>query len=170
MILEEGKNWFPNQQRYVKWNLRMLSLAQHISTWSKDPSTQVGAVITDENNRIISVGYNGFPKKVKDTGERYNNREEKYKFVVHAEMNAIVFAKTDLKDTILYTYPFQPCATCTGIIIQAGISSIVSLPPTAEMLERWGDSFKFSSAMLTEAGTNLYLHKRETWLDFSKIG
>ena len=75
-----------------KWVKRFFRLANEVATWSKDPSTKVGAVIVGENKQIISQGYNGFPRGVDDTEERYNNREIKYKMVVHAEMNAILNA------------------------------------------------------------------------------
>jgi deoxycytidylate deaminase len=68
---------------------RYLALAKEVSTWSKDPSTQVGAVTVGSKKEVLSQGFNGFPRNIKDTDERYNNRETKYKFVVHAEMNAI---------------------------------------------------------------------------------
>jgi len=83
------------------WHLRFLDLAKHISNWSKDPSTKVGAVIFDSDKRIISVGYNGFPKNISDDPEKYLNREIKYQMVVHAEINAILFAQRNLKDFLL---------------------------------------------------------------------
>ena len=67
-----------------KWDTRFLSLAEHISSWSKDPSTKVGAAIIGPYRDIISLGYNGFPRGVEDTPERLENRELKYKMIVHA--------------------------------------------------------------------------------------
>jgi dCMP deaminase len=87
-----------------KWHNRFLDLAKFISGWSKDPSTKVGAVIVDKNKRIVSVGYNGFPKDVKDDNRLYD-RESKYLIIIHAEINAILFANKSLDDCILYTYP-----------------------------------------------------------------
>ena len=72
-----------------KWDERYLSLAAEVATWSKDPSTQVGAVTVGSKKEVLSQGFNGFPRGIHDTDERYNDRETKYKFVVHAEMNAI---------------------------------------------------------------------------------
>ena len=66
-----------------KWDLRFIELAKLVSTWSKDPSTQTGAVIVDPNRRVVSVGYNGFPIGVDDDPERYANRDLKYKMIVH---------------------------------------------------------------------------------------
>ena len=69
------------------WDTRYLALAWHFSTWSKDPSRQIGAVAIGEKGEIIAQGYNGFPRGIEDTDERYEDRNEKYKYVVHAEMN-----------------------------------------------------------------------------------
>ena len=69
------------------WDLRFLDMSQLISSWSKDPSTQVGAVIVDSNNRVVSVGYNGFPQGISDD-YRLDNRETKYKMILPAECNA----------------------------------------------------------------------------------
>jgi dCMP deaminase len=74
-----------------KWDKNFLELAKTVSTFSKDPSTQVGAVIVDDDKRVISIGYNGFPKGVRDD-HRLDNRELKYEMIVHAEANALLFA------------------------------------------------------------------------------
>ena len=75
-----------------KWIKRYMMLAAQVSSWSKDPSTKVGAVIVGDKGQIISQGYNGFPRGVKDSSTRYNDRPLKYKLVVHAEMIAILNA------------------------------------------------------------------------------
>lgn len=143
------------------WNKRMLDLAKHVSEWSKDPSTQVGAVITRSNRTIVSVGYNGFPRGVQDWEERLHVREVKYQMMVHAEANAIIHATESLDTlfgTVIYTYPFPPCSACAGLIIQAGIMRVVSPPPTRGQMERWGDSFKLAEQMFDEAGVELVLY------------
>ena len=89
-----------------KWDLRFLEMSELVSSWSKDPSTKVGSVIVDNDRRVISLGYNGFPKGVADN-DRLNDREEKYKIVVHAERNALLFANTDVKNCSIFTYPFN---------------------------------------------------------------
>lgn len=96
-----------------KWDLRFLRLSQCISTFSKDPSTKVGAVIVRPDKTIASMGFNGFPKKLKDDA-RYNDREVKYSLIVHGEINAILFAKESLTGYTLYTYPFMPYCAETG--------------------------------------------------------
>lgn len=139
----------------MKWDRRMLEMAYQISTWSKDPSTKVGAVITDKDYRVISVGYNGLPKAVEDKEERLNNRELKYKIIVHAERNAMLFAKCPLDYCTLFTVPFMPCATCASMVIQAGIKRVVA--PYNEN-PRWVEDFKLTEELFTEAGVQLFLY------------
>ena len=78
------------------WDKRFLELASVVGSWSKDPSTKVGAVIVNENKQIVSMGYNGFPRGVRDD-YRLENRETKYNLIVHAEANAIIHAKESLE-------------------------------------------------------------------------
>lgn len=134
-----------------KWDSRYLELAKFVSNWSKDPSTKVGAVIT-RDNRIVSLGFNGFPQGVNDTIDRYENRELKYKMVVHAEPNAIISAKQDLKGCWLYTWPFMPCSSCAGLIIQSGITRIIT--PYVDN-PRWAESFALSKNMFYEANVEI---------------
>lgn len=136
-----------------KWDLRFLSMAKFIATWSKDPSTQVGAVIFDQQNRVVSVGYNGLPAGVED--KDLNDREKKYKLIIHAETNAILFAKRDLTNCAIATYPFMPCSNCSSAIIQAGIKRVIYPSPDAEKALRWGDSFKLASDQFSEASVVL---------------
>jgi dCMP deaminase len=134
-----------------KWDLRFLEMSELVSSWSKDPSTKVGSVIVDNDRRVISLGYNGFPKGVADN-DRLNDREEKYKIVVHAERNALLFANTDVKNCSIFTYPFMPCPICAGMIIQSGISRVVSFKSNNE---RWEKDFEISRKMFQEADVQL---------------
>lgn len=129
---------------------RMLDLAKHISSWSKDPSTQVGCVIR-KPDRSIALGINGFPSGIADTEERWNNRDTKYKLVVHGEPNAIMNGG-DVRGGTLYNYPFSPCIRCAGIIIQAGIKRVVAPPCPEDKLERWGPDLKEAIDLLREGG------------------
>jgi len=138
-----------------KWDLRFLSLAEFISSWSKDPSTKVGAVIADRNNRIVSLGYNGLPVGIQDHDERYTDRERKLAMIVHGEMNAILFAQRSVHGCTLYTWPFAPCSNCASTIIQVGLSRVVA--PQHEPLHRWSDSITLTQMMLSEAGIVLEL-------------
>lgn len=130
-----------------KWDLRFLDLARFISAWSKDPSTQVGAVIVDDKNRIVSVGYNGFPQGIIDDA-RLQDRETKYKVVVHGEINAILFANKSVAGCTLYTIPFEPCPRCAGLIIQSGIKRVVA-PKNKNT--RWEEDFKIARELFSEA-------------------
>ena len=136
---------------YRKWDRNFIELAKLIGSWSKDPSTQVGAVIVDPNNRLVSVGYNGFPRGIEDD-ERLFDREEKYDIIVHAEINALMFANKSVEGCTLYTWPFQPCSRCAGLIIQSGIKRVVSVVHSDE---RWKKNFQLSSKLLSEAGIEL---------------
>lgn len=136
------------------WDQWFIGLAKYISTASKDPSTQVGAVIVDKQNRVISTGYNGFAKGVKDLPERLQDREVKYSIVVHAEINAIVFATQPLQGATLYLYPFLSCSQCSSIIINAGIKRVVA--PINDN-PRWKSSFEMSKSIYHEAGVQVVL-------------
>ena len=143
--------------KLTKWDKRFLELAKLIGSWSKDPSTQVGAVIVDENNRLVSVGYNGFPIGIEDN-QRLFDREEKYDIIVHAEVNALMFANKSVEGCTLYTWPFQPCSRCAGLIIQSGVKRVVSVVHSDE---RWKKNFQLSSKLLSEAGIELEIMNGE---------
>lgn len=136
----------------MKWHRRFLELANHVATWSRDPSTRVGAVVVRPDRTIASMGYNGFPRGVNDTPDRYNERSVKYQFTCHAEANAIVSAKEDLSRAVLYSSPLHPCNECAKLVIQSGIKTVVTQAPTEE---RWADSFKIASQMFEEAGVEV---------------
>lgn len=140
-----------------KWNIRFLELAKYISQWSKDPSTKVGAVIA-EDNRIISVGYNGFSRGVEDLDQRYQDRETKLKLTIHAEENAILFANQPLKHATIYVYPFLPCSSCAAKIIQVGIKHVIS---TDYIPEAWKSSFDLTLEQFKEAGINCFTYPKE---------
>ena len=131
-----------------RWDNRFLELAKLIGSWSKDPSTQVGAVIADDNNRIVSIGYNGFPKGVKDSEKRLVDREEKYAIIVHAEANALMFANKSVEGCTIYTWPFEPCSRCAGLIIQSGIKRVVSV---VHPEKKWEKNFTISRQLFKEA-------------------
>jgi len=126
----------------LKWDLRFLELAKLVSTWSKDPSTQAGAVIVSPDRRVASVGFNGFPQNMADLPENYSNREEKYSRIVHCEMNALLFAKESTRGCTLYTWPLMSCDRCFVHMLQAGINRYVAPKPSAELVTRWGEAME----------------------------
>ncbi|MEL0585006.1 MAG: dCMP deaminase family protein [Candidatus Thiodiazotropha sp. (ex. Lucinoma kazani)] len=143
----------------TKWDTRFLGLAAYISSWSKDPSSQVGAVITD-GNRIVSLGYNGFAAGVEDKQERLGDRDCKLNLTIHAEENAMIFAKRDLSDCTVYvTHP--PCPRCASKLIQEEVGRIVYIAPSEDFLSRWSDDLKLSSEMYREAGVEITSYAME---------
>lgn len=133
------------------WQQRFIDLATHIATWSKDPSTRVGAVIVDDNKRIVSVGFNGPPRFTHDNPAR--ERPARLLRTLHAEENAILFAGGDLSGCALYS-SHHPCAHCAAQIIQVGIA-VVRYPPTpADFSIRWYADITEAQAMFREAGVD----------------
>jgi dCMP deaminase len=126
------------------------------STWSKDPSTQVGAVAIDPNTRrVLSGGYNGFPRGIVDTDERLNNRDLKHSLVVHAEMNLIYNATRSgisLEGSHLYVWGLPVCSECAKGIIQTGVSVIFVAESCVNLKPFWVESWQKSKLMLMEAG------------------
>lgn len=135
-----------------KWYIRFLQLARLVASWSQDPSTKTGAVIVRPDKTVCSVGFNGFPKPMKDRPEDYNNRAEKYSRIVHCEMNALIHSREPVAGYTLYTWPLASCERCAVHMIQAGISKVAfpTIPP--ELIERWGASLEKSKSYFEEAG------------------
>ena len=135
-----------------KWDARWLEMAGIVSTWSKDPSSQIGAIAV-KDKRLVSTGYNGFPRNIEDLDERWNNREEKYKYVVHAEMNCIYNANyhnQSLKGSTMYIVGLPVCHECAKGIIQAGVVRVVAKYNDASL--KWSKSTVITTKMFKEAG------------------
>lgn len=138
---------------YISWDEYFMGVALLAAKRSKDPNTQVGACIVNKNKRILSTGYNGFPYGCSDDTfpwER-DGEDTKYKYVVHAELNAILNAGgRDLTGSRIYVDLF-PCNECAKAIIQSGISEIVYL------YDKYADSPETiaSKKMLNSAGVRL---------------
>ena len=119
------------RQDYLSWDEYFMGLAILPSERSKDPNTRVGACIVDNDNRIVSVGYNGAPTGYDDDTDMIWAREgdflnTKYAYVCHSELNAVLNAGRSVKGCKLYVTLF-PCNECAKIIIQSGIKDIVYL-------------------------------------------
>ena len=138
----------------IKWVKRFIDLAAFVGSWSKDPSTKAGSVLT-RGNRVISMGFNGFPAGTDDHHHLYEDREVKYLRVVHAELNSILFAKEDLLGTTIYVTHF-PCSQCAAAMIQKGISYVVFPLQNKSFLDRWADSIKHTLRMFKESGIMVY--------------
>ncbi len=136
-----------------KWDYRFLDLAQLVSTWSKDPSKQIGAVAIGDKRQILAQGYNGFPRGVIDSEDRYADRQRKYELVVHAEMNVIYNASyngVSLDGSTLYVHGLPVCSECAKAVIQVGVRNVIMRKQVPE--ERWLDSWMRTKAMFKEAG------------------
>lgn len=123
-----GRRMREEDEKDLKWDRRFMEMAQTISTWSKDPSSKIGAVVVNAERRILATGYNGFPRGIEDSDERLNNRDEKYPRIIHAEMNALMNALYNgvtVKDATLYVHGLPVCPACTKCVIQAGIKRVV---------------------------------------------
>ncbi|MEK9574701.1 MAG: dCMP deaminase family protein [Gammaproteobacteria bacterium] len=141
-----------------KWDKRYLALAKEVASWSKDPSTQVGAVTVGNKKEVLSQGFNGFPRGIIDSEDRYNNRETKYKYVVHAEMNAIynaTYSGVSLDGAVLYVYGLPICSECAKGIIQVGIKKVII--EKSKELDNWNESVALSQEMFDEAGVELVI-------------
>jgi dCMP deaminase len=111
-----------------EWDIHMLKIAKLCSEMSKDPSTKVGAVIVSSDHKVISMGYNGFPKEIPDYKEWYYDRKKKYELIVHAELNALNNTESDIPSgSSIYVYPLKPCKNCYDILKSHGIKRFVSV-------------------------------------------
>lgn len=139
------------------WLERGLTLAETVASWSKDPSSKVGACILRPDKSIASVGFNGFPSWEPDD-ERLSDRAAKYPIIVHAESNAIRYAREDISTyTICVTLP--PCETCAYEIIRHRLAAVVVRQRTWDTLpERWFRSALQGRAKLVQAGIEYILH------------
>lgn len=141
-----------------KWDERFMKMAEMIATWSKDPSSKIGAVAVNDEHRILATGYNGFPRGIEDSEERLYDRDEKYPRIVHAEMNVLMNALyngVSLKGATLYVWGLPVCPDCTKSVIQCGIKRVV-LPYPIEVGGRWKQVWEERSIpMFKEAGIEI---------------
>lgn len=137
-----------------KWDSRFIDLARLVASWSKDPSTKVGAVIVRPDHTVAAIGYNGFARGVRDHTERYADRETKYAMVVHAESNALLSSRESLEGCTLYVTPIPPCSQCAAAIIQRGIRRVV-VDQRKEVAANWAQAYAVSETMFSEAGVTV---------------
>lgn len=120
------------KENYLKWDEYFMGIALLSAERSKDPHTSVGACIVSQDNKILSVGYNGMPRGCSDNEypwcrESASDLEAKYLYVCHAELNAILnYTGTNMLHAKIYTTLF-PCNECTKALIQAGIAEVIYL-------------------------------------------
>lgn len=144
-----------------KWTEYFLGMAKHASTLSKDPSRKIGAVAVNDRNQVLSTGFNGFPKGIKDTPERLNDRKLKYPLIIHAERNVIYNAcynGVSLSGATLYVYGLPVCSACSLGIIQSGIKKVVIQYPK-DVPDNWLHEFEDTKRNFKEAGVVWTIHE-----------
>jgi dCMP deaminase len=137
--------------------LKFIPVAQALASLSKDPSTKVGAMAFDAKGNVLSVGFNGFPRGVEDTKERYENRAEKLRLVSHAEANVIAQAArvgAKLEGASLLVTALYPCSTCAKLIIQSGIKKVYA--PVTENDSKWFEEREVAMLLFSEAEVEVH--------------
>ncbi len=155
---------------YISWDEYFMGIAMLSAKRSKDPSTQVGACIVDKDNKIVGIGYNGFPIGCSDDNlpwqrEGSEHNATKYPYVVHAEANAILNSTKDLHGARIYVDLF-PCNECAKLIIQSGIKEVIFLSDKYKET----DSVKASRKMFNLSGVRerqLIVESKKIILDFN---
>lgn len=136
----------------ARWERRFLEMCQLLASWSKDPSTKVGAVIVDRQRVVLGVGYNGFPRGVVDDPAHYDEKLVKYRLIVHAEANAVLNANSSVRGSILITTKF-PCSECAKLLVQSGVTDVFAPHPSAG---HWADDAEFSRRMFAQTGVMVH--------------
>lgn len=142
-----------------KWRYRWIQMAELVSSWSEDPSTKVGCVIVNDEQDLLSIGWNGLPRGIVSSVEKIEHRPTKYSWIEHAERNAIYngtrTGSKNFKGATMYILYF-PCCDCARAIIQSGISTIVVKQNNDDSFkERWTENLKMSKQMLVEANIQI---------------
>ena len=140
-------------ERQHKWDLRYLQLAKTIASWSKDPSSQIGAIAVGAKGQVLAQGYNGFPRGMVDSPQHYKNKTVKYARIVHAEMNMIFNASFNggcLNGSSVYVSGLPTCSDCAKGLIQVGVKELIM--PQQKIEDRWYDSWQRSKEYYKEAG------------------
>lgn len=152
MCLRRLNEMYMCEEINTKWHRRFLAIAKEVASWSKDPSTQVGAVLV-RSRRILSTGYNGMPRGMDDDNPHYYERPQKYMYFEHAERNAIYNCASNGIATAgasLYIWELSPCADCARGIVQAGIEHVIL--PSSSIPDRWVESTDTALEILKAGG------------------
>ncbi|HLC89896.1 MAG TPA: dCMP deaminase family protein [Patescibacteria group bacterium] len=150
---------------YLNWDECFIQMSHLIAQRSKDPSTQAGAVIVDQNNIVVGLGYNGFPRGCDDESFPWAREgdflDTKYAYVVHAEENAIYNANKETSGCKIYTTLF-PCNECAKTLIQSGIKEVIYTSDKYHDQPGWIASRK----MLDAAGVKYRLYQPKLKMNF----
>ena len=139
-----------------KWDLRFKNLALEVSQWSKDPSTKVGCIAV-KDRKVIATGYNGFPAGISDNKEDYENRDIKYKKIVHAEKNMIYNAcqhGVSLVGSTVYVSGLPTCEECWKGLVQVGVSRVV-MPDIEFESGKWKEGCEFAKYHMQTSSINI---------------
>lgn len=156
------------RKNYLDWDEAFVLVSDLIAMRSKDPSTQVGACIVNDDNVIVGLGYNGFPRGCHDDNLPWCREGEtldtKYAYVVHAEANAIMNANDSVSGCRIYVNLF-PCNECAKMIIQSGIKEVVYVSDKYADV----DIFKAARKMLETANIKLRQYEPQHQIKLKKI-
>ncbi|XLQ19798.1 MAG: deoxycytidylate deaminase [Candidatus Moraniibacteriota bacterium] len=156
------------RQEYLDWDETFVLMSNLIAMRSKDPSTQVGSCIVNNENVVVGLGYNGFPRGCHDDDLPWcrdgETSESKYAYVVHAEANAIMNANDNVSGCRLYVSLF-PCNECAKIIIQSGVKEVIYVSDKYANI----DIFKIARKMLETAGIKLRQYEPQNRIELKKI-
>jgi len=140
-----------------KWDIRFIKIAKEVSTWSKDPSKQIGTVVV-KDRRILSTGYNGLPYGMDDDLLLTCSREEKLEYIIHGEVNCIMNAAKNgisLNDSTIYVWGLPICNHCAKAIVQSGIKNVVMTKSSFEN-PIWQDIYNnYSNKILSAANIGI---------------
>jgi dCMP deaminase len=155
-----------------KWDTRFMRMAFEVSTWSKDPSTKIGAV-AEIDRHIVATGYNGLPRGVADTDARLEDRPTKYRMTVHAEQNVICDCArrgVPLLGASIHVFGIPPCNRCAVDLIQVGVKRVcLNRTNIDENIQRLGEGdrngwiadWEYSQEMFKEAGVEVCIFQFE---------
>lgn len=146
----------------MNWTEYFLNIAETVKLKSKDRRTQIGAVIVGEDNEIVSTGYNSFPRGINDDVEERQVRPEKYYWMVHGEMNAILNAArigVSTNGCKMYLTCGVPCSNCGRAIINAGIKEVYcKVEDTTRNREKWDEESARTKQMFEESGVKVFFY------------
>lgn len=146
----------------MNWTEYFLNIAESVKEKSKDHRTKIGAVIVGQDKEIVSTGYNSFPRGINDDVEERQQRPEKYFWMVHGEMNAILNAArigVSTNGCKMYLTCGVPCSNCGRAIINAGIKEVYcKSEDTTLNREKWDEESSKTRQMFEEAGVKILFY------------
>jgi len=146
----------------MNWDKYFLNIAETVKLKSKDQRTQIGAVIVGKDNEIVSTGYNSFPRGINDDVEERQQRPEKYFWMVHGELNAILNAArigVSTNGCKIYLTCGVPCSNCGRAIINAGITEVYcKTEDTTRNREKWDEESSKTKQMFQESGVEVIFY------------